>query len=270
MAIKFITKTEERNLIKEYQENNSSEAIEQLLEAHEQYINHCVFKFYKSINKVVEIEDLTQHAKIGLIKAAKQFDLEKKCINPTKENSSPKYLRFLTYAHSWILHEMQSAWYHGYTMHIPAHILRSMQFEKSQLIGENKDNKKTAKLAMNIKPMSAVIISSDKKNHKNDLINMTHLYDNNDKVEIQDPTFDEGIKNIFSPSMMTIISKMNKINWEIFKMKAGLEDGLKISYREIAQHFNMSEKEVMARYKKIKRELLEEIKKNGAHRSFIK
>lgn len=244
--ITHISKEHERSLIKNYQEYNSQEAIEELLESHGAYIQYSVSKFYKNINKSVEFEDLLQQAKIGMLKAAKQFDLNKKSINPTKENSKPQYLRFLTYAHSWILAEMQTLWHHSHTVHIPAHTLRMIHFKLSADGPQNDLRKKNAKLAMNAESLDAIKHAAE------------NIYSS---TKMQDPTFEEAIKYIYSPNTINAISKLNDIDWKIFKMKTGVEDGFKHSYPDISRVLNLPIIEVDKRFKKAKRVLVKYTKR---------
>lgn len=260
-----IDRAKERELIELYQDESKdqqtrNDALAILLDVHNPYVQHLAAKAFKQFNRVVEFEDLIQQARIGLIKAAMQFDLTKIVEDETSANFGEP-LRFLTYAHKWMIAQMQDAWHHAHAVHIPAHILRAIHFkkieEKSALSPKAKTRMKLAKLAMNSESLDA--LTEDFRNKENRSSNNFEIQFNQNGVRITDPTFEEGVANMFSPEVQKAIEKLTETEWIIFKMKAGLENGIKYPVSEIAKKLKLTADDVDKMFKRAKRILSKHI-----------
>ena len=252
-----ITKTEERELIRQYQQEGNNEALARLLEVHNPYVQQLCGKAHKNFNKIIEFEDLVQQARLGMLKAATLFDLNKVVTDENQPNYGQP-LRFLTYAHQWMIAQMQDAWHHGHIVHIPAHTLRDIHFKK---IHEIKDVKKQARMklaTLAMKPESYDAMIEDFRN-ENRSSNSFEISSNQDGIKVQDPTFEESMKSVFSPNVSNAIKKLTPLEWEIFQAKTGL-DGFKQSISEIAIKLELDEKEVDKLFKRAKRILSKHIK----------
>lgn len=253
-----ITKDQERELIRKFQEENSSEALEQLIVAHNPYVQHLAAKAYKQFNKVVEFEDLVQQARMGLIKAAKQFDLEMTIQDP----KSPNYgdtLRFLTYAHKWIIAQMQDAWHHAHPVHIPAHTLRSIHFNMEPTTQKAEERKKLARLAMKSESYDALLDDAKSKEGRSSSYNELSLQNG---ITVQDPTFEEGVKDVWSPAMQDIISKLTDTEWTIFRMKMGIDTGFRYPMSEICKTVGLPLEQVDKLFKRAKRIIFKKAQEN--------
>jgi RNA polymerase sigma factor (sigma-70 family) len=247
--ITHITKEEERELIRRFQNEDSMEALEQLLEAHNPYVQHLAAKSYKQFNKTVEFEDLMQQARMGFIKAAKQFDLNMVTTNANSPNVG-EHIRFLTYAHTRIIAQMQEAWHHAHPVHIPAHTLRAIHFNIEATNSKDEERKKLARLAMKSESYDAMLDDAKSKEGHNSSYNELRLQN---AITIQDPTFEDAVKNVWSPKMQRIISRLTPTEWNIFRMKMGVDDGYHYSISEISTEFNLTPKKVDKLFKRAKR-----------------
>jgi RNA polymerase sigma factor (sigma-70 family) len=246
-----ITKEEERELIRQYQENKDNDALQRLLDVHNPYVQKLAGVSFKQFNKIIDFEDLVQQARLGLIKAAKQFDLEK---TVTDENS-PNYgghLRFLTYAHQWMIAQMQDAWHHAHAVHIPAHTLRAIHFKSIQNPADLKAQARIKLATLAMKPESYDAMVENFRNKESGSSNSFEISLNQNGVRVQDPTFEEGMKELFSPNVTEAIKRLTESEWKIFQMKVGL-DGMKFPIIEIAKRMDMSVTEVDKQYKRAKR-----------------
>lgn len=252
-----ITKDQERELIRQYQDEGSNEALEKLVNAHNPYVQHLAAKAYKQFNKVVEFEDLVQQARMGLIKAARQFDLEMTVQDP----KSPNYgdtLRFLTYAHKWIIAQMQDAWHHAHPVHIPAHTLRSIHFNMEPTTQKAEERKKLARLAMKAESYDALLDDAKSKETRSSSYNELSVQG----ITVQDPTFEEGVKDVWSPAMQAIISKLTEQEWTIFRMKMGLDTGFRYPLSEICKVVGLSPEQVDKSFKRAKRIIFKKAQEN--------
>lgn len=92
-----------------YQQGNAA-ALDMLLIKNERFVYKTVLKAQKAYQHKLDIDDLIQEGKMGLIKAAKRFDVE-------------KGFTFLTYAEDWIRqHVTRCIVNEGYTIRIPVHM----------------------------------------------------------------------------------------------------------------------------------------------------
>ena len=73
-----IDRETERDLIYKYQKTRDSIYLQQLIDAHTLYVQSVANRQYNIFGKLVELEDLIQEGKIGLMEAIKKFDLSKK------------------------------------------------------------------------------------------------------------------------------------------------------------------------------------------------
>ena len=144
---KYLDRDKERELIRLYQKTNDNIYLEQLIIAHTAYIQKIASKQYKKFGKIVEYQDLVQEGRIGLIKAIKKFKLDRHSINPNT-NKIVKSQALLTYAHSYILSEMQNLSHKSNATHIPAHTIRAIQFDVKNQGGNTEERKELAKRAM--------------------------------------------------------------------------------------------------------------------------
>lgn len=255
---KHITKEQERELIRQYQQENCAEALEKLLVAHNPYVQHLAAKAYKQFNKVVEFEDLVQQARMGLIKAAKQFNLTMTAQDP----KSPNYgetLRFLTYAHQWIKAQMQDAWHHAHPVHIPAHTLREIHFNMESKGPKADERKKLARLAMKAESYDALLDDAKTKEGRS---SYSELSFNQNAVLSHDPTFEEGVKDVWSPAMQAIIARLTPEEWTIFRMKMGLDNGFRYPISEICKAVGLPFEQVDKLFKRAKRIVFKKAQEN--------
>lgn len=249
-----INRADERDYIERYQRLGDNDALQVLLDVHNPYVQHLAAKAFRQFNKVVEFEDLVQQARMGLIKAAQQFDLEKKVEDPESANFGES-LRFLTYAHRWMIAQMQDAWHHAHAVHIPAHTLRAIHFkkieEKTTLSPKAKDRMKLAKLAMKSESLDA-LKDAGVRNKENRTSNIFEIQFNDNGVRMMDPTFDEGIANVYSPEVQKVIDKLDPVEWQVLKYRLGIEEP-KYPVPEIAKRLNLTTDEVDRLFKRAKR-----------------
>lgn len=134
-SIAFISEnTKKINLTNEqlclmYQRNNVS-ALEMLILKNEKFIYECALKINKFYNHKLDIDDLVQVGKIGLINAAKKFDVH-------------SGYAFLTYAWHYIRQSIhRSIRNEGYTIRIPSYIYEEIwkinKLERTTKIYEKK------------------------------------------------------------------------------------------------------------------------------------
>ena len=250
---KYLDRTRERELIAQYQEDNDGGALEELIEAHSAYIQKIATKEYIKFGKIVEYEDLIQEGKIGLIKAIKKFDINRTSINPN-DNTTVKNQALLTYAHSWILSEMQNLFHRSHPAHIPAHTLRAIYFKVKNPGCNTESRKALAKQSMRAESLDNV---------KSDI----EMHAIPDKYEFKimqgnvntDPTFQEVVKHIYSPRVQGVIKKLTPLEWKIISMRYGLDEGLTAKTHLIAKELNISVEEVDKNLKRAKRILFKNL-----------
>ena len=245
---KYISADEERKLIAKYKADGDQEALVTLIDAHIAYIQNVAGKQYTKFAKQVEYEDLVQEGKIGLMRAIMKFDLDKSTINP-ETGKMVQNLRLMTYASRWIISEMQNLWQKSLATHIPAHTLRSVHFNiKNQ--GRNGD----AKRALAKDRQSAVSLD-DTLNFEKSSENQRSLQYNGDP----DPTFNESTKNMLSPAIQRAVTRLNEQEWQVLRMRLGLDDGFVYHMPQIAEEMNLPLTEVEHLYKRAKRILFKHI-----------
>lgn len=258
---KHISRELERELIRDYQENGNNYALQELLEAHNPYVQQLASKAFTQFNKVVEFEDLVQQARLGFIRAAQEFDLTRLVDNEDSPNFG-QTLRFLTYAHTKINAQMQEAWHHAHPVHIPAHILRAIHFkkidEKSPQTAKSLENKRIAKIGMKGESLDA--LTEDFRNKEGRSSNNFEIQYNENGVKIADPTFEDSIKEIFSPMVSSALKKLTSKEIKIFNMRTGLEDGKKYSIEDISERLQLDVTDVDKTFKKAKRVLVKNLR----------
>jgi RNA polymerase sigma factor (sigma-70 family) len=237
----ILTRDIERELIQKYQDYNDQEALNKLVQYHTPYIQKLAAKEYNKFGQIVEYEDLIQEGKIGLIKAIKKFDLKRNSFNPTNKLVVTNQA-LLTYAHNWIIAEMQNLYHHSHSLHIPAHTLRAIQFN----IGEQSDEKKRlAKAAMKTESIDYNDSKDSNNNNYNQEINFLNIK--------TDPTFEEGIMYIFSPEVDEAVNKLSPIEWEIFSIRYGIFNGAPEKTDYIAYKLGIKKHTVEKILKRVKR-----------------
>ena len=114
MGKTYINKKEEYALIESWQKNRDEEARTKLIRAHDKYCRTVAYK-YMGKKHDHTLDDLHQHARIGLLLALDKFD-------------TSKGVRFLTYADRCMRGEIQNYIdYKGYTVHQSVPILRDIE-----------------------------------------------------------------------------------------------------------------------------------------------
>lgn len=232
----------ERELIRQYQEEGNQKALDALVQYHTPYIQKLAAKEFNKFGKIVEYEDLVQEGKIGLMVAIQKFDLNRTSINPTNDKVITNQA-LLTYAHTRIIAEMQNLYHHSHSIHIPAHTLRDIQFN----LGNHSDERKRlAKAAMKTESLYYTENQdSDGKGQNNDVrpLNLR-----------MDPTHEDGIKFIFSPTVMDAINtKLSDVEWQIFVMRYGIYDGVTEKPEYIANKLGMKKHAVEKILKRVRR-----------------
>ena len=255
---KFLERTEERELIKQYQTTGEIKHIETLLKEHTSYIYKVAAQQYQKFGKIVEFEDLLQEGKIGLIKAIKRFKLDMQSINPN-DNSIVINQRLLTYAHSYILSEMQTLFHKSNSTHIPVGTIRAIQFNVKNPGGNTEERKALAKRAMRAESLDVFF----NYGHSGYFANI-HASHERFRANTIDPTFEESIAQIYSPQNQKAIKMLTNIEWKIVKMRLGLmegENGVTAKPPFIAEELNLTIEEVEKSFKKAKRILSKYLEK---------
>lgn len=267
-------KEKQRNLIKEYQSQitqNKKEdgtldntysvtgnkaiaqkALDELIKLNTPYIHKIALVQYKKLGQTVEIEDLVQEGKIGLIKAIQKFELDKKVLNPNTNKMTN--LSLLTFAHSHIRAEMQSLSHRSNQVHIPTHIQRHLRFEKISNKSKNTDKYKVlAKKALHPESLEDIMTNVKKQSTENIRA-----------IKSGDDTVNNSMLHIFSPTNKEAIEMLTPIQWKIVQMRYGIlkgEEGLITKTKQIAEILNMSKMEVDDCLKKAKKILLKNMEK---------
>jgi DNA-directed RNA polymerase sigma subunit (sigma70/sigma32) len=142
----------EHKLIKNYQTKNCSDSLEQLFKL--DYIHLFIYKLaikeYKNFNGVVEVSDLVQACKVGLMIAIKKFNL----INN---------YTLLTYATSWMRSEMFTLFSLSTKVHIPAYLLRGYIWSKPKERKEKYNEIHQVMLPINSEIQSGIVINEKLK-----------------------------------------------------------------------------------------------------------
>ena len=245
---KYFSRSQERGLIAQYQYNGDINALNTLINAHTPYIQKVASKEFIKFGKIVEYEDLVQEGRVGLLKAIQKFDLEKTPINPTN-NKIVYNQALLTYAHNWIIAEMQTLFHRSHAAHVPAHTIRSTYCNVKNPGCNTEERKILAKLAMRSDSLNINLENDPELDYKNtQYLKLSPLY-----VQSSDPTFEEGTKNIFSPSMTQIINKLTKDEWEIFSMRYGISENMITKVHHIAEIMQLPIPIVEKKLKRAKR-----------------
>ena len=234
--IKYLDRTRERNLIKDYQENGNSDALHELMEAHAAYVQKVATVQFKKFGKIVEYEDLLQQGKVGLLKGIRKFDLSMQRINPDTNRISANQA-LLTYAHQWIIAEMQNLFHRSHATHIPAHTLRAIYYNVKDPGCNTEERKALAKRSMRAEPIDGQNqeYGADRRKYS--------VHDIPSNIE-RDPTFEEGIRNIFSPEVQKALDMLTSLEKEIFNLHYGLEEGVRLKTTAIANKLHMSTEQV--------------------------
>jgi RNA polymerase sigma factor (sigma-70 family) len=250
-AKKYLERNTERELIRQYQLTGKSEYIEQLLFAHAAYIQKIAAEQYQKFGKLVEYEDLIQEGRVGLIKAVKKFKLDRTSVNPNT-NTIVANQALLTYAHSYILSEMQSLSHRSNATHIPAHTLRAIQFDVKNAGCNTEERKKLAKKAMKAESLDWHFNANEDRSDNYERGTLQRITDNGEA----DPTFDQSITHIFSPENQQAIAKLSDKEWTIVQMRLGLvtgEEGILAKSSFIAEELGLPLDEVEKTFKRAKR-----------------
>jgi len=247
---KYLDRNTERELIRQYQLTGEAKYIEQLLIAHTAYIQKVASEQYQKFGKVVEYEDLVQEGRVGLIKAVKKFKLDRTSINPNT-NAVVANQALLTYAHSYILSEMQSLSHRSNATHIPAHTLRAIQFDIKNPGCNTEERKELAKRAMKADSLDWHF-NGDNTGGDNERRSPKMIAENGDL----DPTFEQSITHVFSPDNQRAIGMLTNKEWKIVQMRLGLvngEEGMTAKPSFIAEELGMPLEEVEKTFKRAKR-----------------
>lgn len=224
-----IIKDNERCLLKQYKESGDEKALSSLLELHTPYIQKMANNLYLAFRKMIDVEDLIQEGKVGLIQAINKFDL------------NTDYT-LLTYAHFKILAAMQSLYHRSFAVHIPAHLIRAIHY--------NIKNPNTDKDLV-LQAMRSVsfgdLLDGDKKSS-----NQKKLF-NPPCSKMLDTTFESATKHLYSPNVKTALAKLSKDERQILDMRLGLNDGLPCRIPYIAEEMNLPEKVVGKMFRKAKK-----------------
>lgn len=255
-----LDRSRERELISKYQTTGKAQYIELLLNAHTAYITKIASQQYQKFGKMVEFDDLVQEGKIGLIKAIKKFKLDRESINPNN-NTVVKNQALLTYAHSYILSEMQTLFHKSNAAHIPAHTIRAIQFKIKKPGCNTEERKALAKKAMRAESLDWHFdgAASPVSNESSKL----HIR-LGDETPIFDPTFEQSITHIYSPENQRAISMLSELEWKIVQMKLGLvpgEEGVVSKSHYIADELGITVDQVEKSFKKAKRILSKNLQK---------
>jgi len=264
---KYIDRITERELILQYQTKRNSEneterqqannALEKLLDAHNDYIHKIACKEYKVSRKQVEFEDLMQEGRIGLIKAINNFDLNRITINPVNQKIV-SHQALLTYATNFIRSEMQTLWHRSQGAHIPAYILQSIQFDKV-----NSTSSEAIK-SLAKKSMHAYSLDEYKKDYNGGLPIENYIKIDEYSAN-KDSTFYEATRQIYSKKVKNVIQKLNQEEWEIVQLKLGLkpeQEGVVSKNRYIATQLQLPEEYIDKVFKKVRRVFLRYLKKD--------
>jgi RNA polymerase sigma factor (sigma-70 family) len=241
---KYLDAIEERDLIARYQTNGDQEALDILMATHTPYVQKEAAKQFIKFNKTIEYDDLVQQGKIGLIKAINKFKLNRVSINP-ETNKKVTNQRLLTYAHGWIVAEIQNLFHRSPATHIPAHTLRAIFYKVKKPGCNTEERKALARKAMRAESLDNLSSPFEGSNQQR--------YDIRSNGESSDPTFDAGICNIFSPAVMQAISKLSEQEFKIFSMRYGLEHGIMAKATYIADELNIPLEDVEKTLKRAKR-----------------
>lgn len=254
----YLGRNEERELISQYQQTGKTKYIDTLLKEHTSYIHKVAAQQYQKFGKAVEFEDLLQEGKIGLIKAIKKFKLDMQSINPN-DNSIVTNQRLLTYAHSYILSEMQTLFHKSNATHIPAHTIRAIQFNVKNPGCNTEERKALAKKAMRAESLDWYFngeTSGGENERRHSRLG--------DETIVFDPTFEESMTHIYSPQNEKAIKMLTETEWKIVQMRLGLvegEEGVTAKPVFIAEELNMTVEEVEKIFKKAKRILSKNLQK---------
>lgn len=231
-------------------EQIARESLNTLIELNTSYVCKIALSQYKKLGTTVELEDLIQEGKIGLIKAIQKFNLDKEVVNPNTGKLAQ--LSLLTFAHSYIRAEMQALSHRSNQVHIPTHIQRHIRFDNITNKSKNTDKYKAlGKKAMHTESLEDMMMNIKKQSSSNILAMKS--YDN---------TFDKSIVNIFSKHNTEAIKLLTPLQWKIVQMRYGLldeEQGLVTKTQQIADILHMNKYDVDAILKKAKKILLKNL-----------
>lgn len=237
------------------QEGNK-QAIQDLCVKNRKLVDKCVIKFQKAHPNRLDFEDLEQVGFIGLIKAAKKFDLKKD-------------VAFSTYAVWWIRQSIsREIMDNGYPIRIPVHMMEKIA----------KVSVMDSKFAMEGLPLEQRIIEISKELEitqdkvkeciilKNNYLNYYSLnspvgeddeselgefisYEDTESVE------DTVIRYALSDKLSKILNGLKEKERKIIKMRFGFVDGRIMTLEEVGKEFNVTRERIRQIEEKVLKKL---------------
>ena len=126
-------------------QNGDNNAEKELIELNKRMVFQNARRFYRSLGSTLDLEDLVQEGYIGLLEAAKRFDLS---VDTT----------FMNYAYFWIVQKIQYAQLEqGYLLSYPHRVVSSykrfkdMYLKYQDLSEEERNNKISKELGISLK-----------------------------------------------------------------------------------------------------------------------
>ena len=244
------------------QEGNK-QAIQDLCVKNRKLVDKYVIKFQKAHPNRLDFEDLEQVGFIGLIKAAKKFDLKKD-------------VAFSTYAVWWIRQSIsREIMDNGYPIRIPVHMMEKIA----------KVSVMDSKFAMEGVPLEQRIIEISKELEitqdkvkeciilKNNYLNYDSLnspvgedeeselgefisYEDTESVE------DTVIRYALSDKLSEILDGLKEKERKIIKMRFGFVDGRIMTLEEVGKEFNVTRE----RIRQIEEKVLNKLRKPSVNK----
>ncbi len=234
----LLTKEEERDLFKKYNETHSNYYKEKIINSNLRLVVY-VAKHYQ--NRGVSLLDLIQEGNIGLMDAVDKFDLDKS-------------YKFSTYATWWINQRIQRCLYNSSrNIRVPEHQIqtyRKIKKKRDEFIFKNGYEPSNQELAtylnIDIKKLEKYIImfqdsvSLDKPVNDEDDTNLGDFIESN---TASDPEI-MGLNSVLKDEIQHLLRLIPTRQAKVISLRFGLEDDNPRTLEEIATYFSLTRERI--------------------------
>ncbi len=224
-----------------YQHGNTA-ALEMLLIRNEPFVYKTVLNVQKVYQHKLDLDDLIQEGKMGLIKAAQKFDVE-------------KGFTFLTYAEDWIRqHVTRSIVNEGYTIRIPVHmferISKIVKMERYCCIEDVRDRIAFLSEETGFSP-GEVLECLRLKEQLFSLVMLSQFVGDDEDSELVTFIPDEQkgvdelvIDNLMADEIERVLETLTPREKKIIRLRFGLEDGRVYTLEEVGHVFDVTRERI--------------------------